>query len=341
MRKFAIITVFLCYSLPWSIQAADFVIEEISQNEPSLSNSRSIKTGNILLFSMKDTARGSELWKYDSSTSTLAFVKDINPGSNNSSPFNFIEFKGEIYFTADDGVHGEELWKTDGTETGTQLVIDLWPGPDNGLFTGGSSWPVIFNNELYFGGNNGTQDGVFKSDGTVVGTTWVWDTTNPHGYPHSFYSVNNRVLFIINDGEHGYQWWQTDGTYAGTTIVPDPSQLTIFGGVVTGRIDVVINDVLYYVGKYINDDATVGTGRELYRTNGTAAGTYMVKDINQDPYIVNLDGDSYPGPFTVVDQTLYFSAYDGATGGNGRSLWKSDGTEAGTMMVKDINLYLQ
>src|SRR5262249_21130950 len=42
---------------------------------------------------------------------------------------------------------------------------------------------------------------------------------------------------------------------------------------------------------------------------------------------------SYPQNHTVVNGTLFFTANDGTTG---VELWKSDGTEAGTVLVKDI-----
>jgi ELWxxDGT repeat protein len=64
-------------------------------------------------------------------------------------------------------------------------------------------------------------------------------------------------------------------------------------------------------------------------SNGTAAGTTMVKDINPT-------GDSMPftrGLFNM-SSTLFFAADDGSTG---LELWKSNGTEAGTTRVKDIN----
>ena len=66
--------------------------------------------------------------------------------------------------------------------------------------------------------------------------------------------------------------------------------------------------------------------RELWKSDGTEAGTVMVKDLNSgDP--------GRPRSLTNVDGTLFFSAYD--YGDN--ELWKSDGTEAGTIMVKDIS----
>ncbi len=69
-------------------------------------------------------------------------------------------------------------------------------------------------------------------------------------------------------------------------------------------------------------------GRELWRTDGTTAGTFMVKDI--------LPGrpNGYPSELTAVGDVLFFRADDGESG---RELWRSDGTEAGTFRVADIN----
>ena len=68
-------------------------------------------------------------------------------------------------------------------------------------------------------------------------------------------------------------------------------------------------------------------GNELWITDGTGAGTVMVKDIKTGI------GGSNPGNFINLNGTLYFTADDGI---NGAELWKSDGTGTGTVMVKDI-----
>jgi len=68
-------------------------------------------------------------------------------------------------------------------------------------------------------------------------------------------------------------------------------------------------------------------GYELWKTDGTAMGTVLVKDIN--PGIA----DSSPYGLTNINGKLYFGANDGV---NGEEIWKSDGTPAGTVLVKDI-----
>ena len=83
-----------------------------------------------------------------------------------------------------------------------------------------------------------------------------------------------------------------------------------------------VNGALYFQA----DDGADGV--ELWKSDGTAAGTVMVTDINP-----GADG-SYPSELANVNGTLYFNADDGA---DGVELWKSDGTAAGTVMVKDID----
>src|SRR5262249_17967576 len=75
------------------------------------------------------------------------------------------------------------------------------------------------------------------------------------------------------------------------------------------------------------------TGEELWKSDGTAAGTGLVKDIRPGS---NPDGSANgtaPQHLTAVDGTLFLAADDGV---HGTELWKSDGTGASTVLVKDI-----
>ncbi|MCR6720165.1 MAG: hypothetical protein NVV59_07625 [Chitinophagaceae bacterium] len=68
-------------------------------------------------------------------------------------------------------------------------------------------------------------------------------------------------------------------------------------------------------------------GMELWKSDGTASGTVLVKDIFPG------SGSSSIGYITAVESQVYFVANNGT---NGVELWKSDGTTDGTVMVKDI-----
>src|SRR5437763_1879216 len=68
-------------------------------------------------------------------------------------------------------------------------------------------------------------------------------------------------------------------------------------------------------------------GVEVWKSDGTAAGTGLLKDINPG------SASSGPRNLTNVNGTLFFVAGEGV---NGIELWKSDGTAAGTALVKDI-----
>ncbi len=73
-------------------------------------------------------------------------------------------------------------------------------------------------------------------------------------------------------------------------------------------------------------------GRELWVSDGTAAGTRLVKDIYNGA--TGSIGDYFYLLACDVNGVLYFRAKDSLFGSE---LWRSDGTAAGTYMVKDIS----
>ncbi len=122
----------------------------------------------------------------------------------------------------------------------------------------------------------------------------------------------------VSGGVH--QLWVSDGTVPGTHVVAS------FGSASSGS-NAIFN--LTTIGSRVFFGVDDGVhGRELWTSNGTAAGTLMVKDIAPGP------NSGQPISLLNVDGTLYFDASDGT---HGFELWKSDGSPAGTLMVKDID----
>jgi ELWxxDGT repeat protein len=283
------------------------------------------------LFSATDGAgnNGRELWKSNGTGGGTLLVKNINPGGADSNPNNLINVAGTLFFAANDGTNGVELWKSNGTEAGTELVKDINPTKVPVVGSGLPNGLTNLNGTLLFAANDGA-DGVelWKSNGTEAGTELVKDI-NPgpaSSDPTQLTVVNGTLFFVANDGANGVELWKSDGTEAGTVIVLDinpagdssPSGLTNVGG------------ILFFAAQ---DDGTT-FGRELWKSDpGPGGTTELVKDIR--PGAVS----SSPNELTNFNGTLFFAA-DGAVLGvaSGIELWKSDGSAAGTVRVKDINL---
>jgi ELWxxDGT repeat protein len=80
--------------------------------------------------------------------------------------------------------------------------------------------------------------------------------------------------------------------------------------------------VLYFAA------TTIANGSELWRSDGTVAGTHVVRDIGSGA------GSSWPRYLTVLDDQVYFAATSTSAG---RELWATDGTLAGTVQVADLD----
>jgi ELWxxDGT repeat protein len=316
--------------------AGTVLVKDIIAGTEGSSPSGLTAVGSTVFFTADDGVNGSELWKTDGTAAGTVLVKDINPGRSlggsrgpaSSDPRNFVMLNNQLFFTAtasDSG--GSELWKSDGTAAGTVSVKDMNGG---GL--------VIHAGKVFFGryDSQSYSSSLWSSDGTAAGTTVVKTGVSTDFFTYigaTSALIGGKLIFAGDDGVNGLELWVTDGTTAGTKLLKD---------IATGS-STDWDDFTWPNSSYPGQFAAVGStvffvandrqnGAELWKTDGTAAGTVLVKDIAQGT------GQGYPRSslplqLTTFGNTLVFTADDGV---NGRELWKSDGTAAGTVLVKDM-----
>lgn len=293
---------------------------------------------------------------------TAATTTKVSPATIVGASFSsLVAFNGKLFFTCDDGVHGKELWTSDGTAAGTSLFSDLYPGatasnpygltvmndklfflattaagnsmlfvsdgtPGGILLIRNKTSPLldflprfaILNNEVYFRGENGA--GLWKSNGTAQGTVLVKGNITPSCPGGKYAVLAGQLYFNGYDNVYGGEPYVTDGTEAGTHVIKNiyPDQVNIKYGS-GSRSFTVFNNKVYFAATDAN------YGEELYATDGTDAGTFLVKDFT--PGAIG----SMPSQLIVFNGSLYISCQQS------RQLWKSNGTEAGTVIVSYLN----
>lgn len=203
--------------------------------------------------------------------------------------------------------------------------VDIFPANGNGSPILGT----IYQDKMFLSARtSGFNFELYTSNGWASGTTMLKDL-NPgpaeFSVPKEFVHCNGKLFFLAFTDAYGLELWITDGTAAGTNMVKDINPGTTGTGtdlVGTGRpLLTVVGHKVYFMA----DDGT--NGPELWCSDGTAAGTIMLKDIN-----TGADG-SYPIFAAAYGNKLIFCATSPTYGDE---LWSTDGTPAGTQMIKDI-----
>lgn len=325
----------------------------------------SVTIGNEVYFAGNDGTHGVELWKSDGTTVGTMMVDDINPGAGSSNPANLTNEYGILYFTANDGVHGTELWKSNGTAAGTVMVADINPGA-------GSSNPAsltVLNGTIYFSANDGVHGSeLWESDGTAAGTSMVMDInpgaassnpTNLVAAPSPNYRIFQDALYFIATGSDGTrELWltflgQVHQLTTGLTNVSDP---TLYNNLVYFAADDGVHGTELWSGAYFQqakmfDDINPGSASsdpnglyvfdndlyfsangQMWKTDGTLQNT------------VEFTGEAKfagarftPLYYVSKGDSLYIINYDSF--GDGKELWQTDGTIAGTNVIASLDYY--
>ncbi|GEN07223.1 ELWxxDGT repeat-containing protein [Myxococcus fulvus] len=151
---------------------------------------------------------------------------------------------------------------------------------------------------LYFAANDGVHGTeLWKSSGTQgAGTLLVRDIARgpESSGPTELTRVGDRLFFLADDDVRGRALWVSDGTEAGTRLVK--RVLPIGASFVENQTLVAYENRLYF--STVVPDGT--DGYELWTSDGTEAGTFMVEDIAPG------QASSFPRRFIVHDGFLFF-----------------------------------
>lgn len=254
------------------------------------------------------------------------FTKVFGPGgiypALSASASQPVAIGNNVFLSAGDASTGAELYKLDLTNNSATLLADFYTADQSG--SPGSM--TVIDGKVYMAATVATPVGreFAVSDGTPGGTFLLADVEPSPGSsssPQDFVKLGSKVVFLATTLAAGRELFISDGTPGNATLIADVNPGAVSS--LTTLIDksVVLGNVLYFAA------SDTEHGQELWRTDGTAAGTYMVKDINPGQL------SSSPSYLVEVDGYIYFAAVNSAFGSE---LWRSDGTDAGTIMLQDV-----
>lgn len=252
------------------------------------------------------------LWESDG---TEAGTKKVYPYLINAIntpyyPRNLIEFKNKLYFvspfTNENQINVDGLFEVSGSNNETKVIKEFRSEED--LVTNYIPFMKKTAEKLFFRTKPTTLDiektsiDLWTSDGTSNGTFLLKTLLLDRPERFEAVSVNNK-LFIFSvplntNGVLGF--WATDGTIAGTQPLSKPNIKPTNEGI-------GFNNKLYF-SQYDKNH-----GSELWTSDGTAIGTYMVDEVRIG------QKDSFVSNFMNFDDKVVFWAYDEIYGNEPRA----------------------
>jgi ELWxxDGT repeat protein len=285
-----------------------------------------VTAGGRMFFPGYTNKTGWQLWSSDGTANGTHIATNISSGGSSWGPADITQVGNRVYFVATNAAGQHQVWLSNGTPDGSHVVSTLKAPPTELTAAGASMFFVSLGCATMHCRHDSKT--LWETNGTVRGTRVV-ATLGPQSSSQNLVltyigqSGGRPLLLFRSDDRHGHnQLWRTDGTAAGTRRVK----------VIDPRGDSDIWDVtplalsghpaaLFQARDPVHAD-------ELWRTNGTARGTYVVRDIWPSR------GSSKPSAISAVSiggrSFAVFAANDGK---HGEMPWITDGTSAGTRMI--------
>jgi serralysin len=253
-----------------------------------------------LVFSVSTGSSQQDLWVSDGTEVGTIQIQGVHPVLAPSPSESFITLNGTVYFLAA-GPSGVELWRTDGTAAGTAAMQQ-----QQTFSTSGSSARLLTSGAdgLYVVASGEVADVIWKIplDGSAPVALSLAPSISSLSY------LGGSVLFVVHDSVAGNSLNIVDQSGQSRALLEHvwPSA----AGAVIGQMV----DADGFFAFTVRDPVH---GQELWRTDGTTAGTTRIGDIAGADNLLAGDG------------VVYFTVNGGAT------LWRTDGTAAGTVLVAD------
>ena len=245
-----------------------------------------------------------------------------------------------MFFTAKSTANGDELYVTDGTPEGTKMVMDINPGSGDAS----PRYLVSLNDKLYFQADNGT-NGVelWESDGTEAGTKMVADiyAGGESSAPDMLTVLDGKILFratTVASAADGKKWLHIYDPETQTESLVSDIQARSEGDAIIPRIQVDNkHKVAYFIGE------PVGENQEVFKTDGTPAGTGKIMDVTPEALgSSNIQWIYVHDDSVVVWRQKTPRKYAGADSVNyvqhlSEQIWISGGTAATTRLLSHFD----
>ena len=268
-----------------------------------------------------------EIWISDGTATGTNKVKTLGIRGTNHweslfGKWGFLNDK--FYFAGVNGVNADgygdfELWQSDGTTAGTVLLKNIYPTSSSS-----PNYFVTINNKLYFKTQN---EEIWQSDGTANGTIFIQNIAKPaispsyyQTKPELIYTSNNYLLYSYYNEQNGFELWKTNGVTQ-----------NLLKNITTYKQPSIGSDKKVKAGNTWYFNGMDYRGAELWKSDGTPEGTVFIKDLN-----MGIHG-SIIQEIVAVGNTVYFTTI--FTNENFKRLFKSDGTEAGTVEMPIGGIY--